>query len=62
MTELGTVTSPPSSNIASPSPAARTKLLLGGPVLPTLLRLAAPNVLNLLAFVGVVLHLAGALA
>src|SRR4051812_9953434 len=37
-----------------PSPAARTKLLLEGPVLPTLLRLAAPNVLNLLAFVGVI--------
>src|SRR4249919_2459554 len=54
MTELGTVTSSPSSNIASPSPAARTKLLLCGPILPTLLRLAAPNVLNLLAFVGVI--------
>ena len=37
-----------------PSPADRTKLLLEGPVLPTLLRLAAPNVLNLLAFVGVI--------
>src|SRR5215203_3939832 len=34
--------------------SARTKLLLEGPVLPTLLRLAAPNVLNLLAFVGVI--------
>jgi putative MATE family efflux protein len=39
---------------AAPAPAARTKLLLEGPILPTLLRLAAPNVLNLLAFVGVI--------
>lgn len=39
---------------APPAPAARTKLLLEGPILPTLLRLAAPNVLNLLAFVGVI--------
>src|SRR3954464_13657920 len=40
---------------AAPRPAAsRTKLLLNGPILPTLLRLAAPNVLNLLAFVGVI--------
>ena len=29
-------------------------LLLEGPILPTLLWLAAPNVLNLLAFVGVI--------
>src|SRR5215208_4292174 len=43
-----------SARASSPSPAARTKLLLEGPVLPTLLRLAAPNVLNLLAFVGVI--------
>ena len=34
--------------------AARTKLLLEGPVLPTLLRLAAPNVLNLLAIAGMI--------
>jgi putative MATE family efflux protein len=34
--------------------AARTKLLLEGPVLRTLLRLAAPNILNLLAFAGVI--------
>jgi putative MATE family efflux protein len=34
--------------------AARTKLLLEGPILATLLRLAAPNVLNLVAFVGVI--------
>ena len=44
----------PLSNIAPSSPAARTKLLLNGPILPTLLRLAAPNILNFLAFVGVI--------
>jgi len=32
----------------------RTKLLLEGPILPTLLRLAAPNVLNLFAFAGMI--------
>ena len=45
---------PASAESPPPSPAARTRLLLEGPVLPTLLRLAAPNVLNLLAFVGVI--------
>jgi putative MATE family efflux protein len=35
--------------------AARTRLLLEGPILATLLRLAAPNILNLLAFVGVII-------
>jgi MatE protein len=45
---------PASAKMSPPSAAARTKLLLEGPVLPTLLRLAAPNVLNLLAFVGVI--------
>ena len=34
--------------------AARTKLLLEGRVLPTLLRLSAPNVLNLLAIGGMI--------
>lgn len=34
--------------------AARTKLLLEGPVLRTLLRLSAPNVLNLLAIAGMI--------
>src|SRR5258708_18454285 len=34
--------------------AARTKLLLEGRVLPTLLRLSAPNVLNLLAIAGMI--------
>ena len=49
--------SPPSllpAKGATPSTAARTKLLLQGPILPTLLRLAAPNVLTLLAFSGVI--------
>src|SRR4051794_30612647 len=45
---------PASAKSPPPSPAARTKLLLEGPVLATLLRLAAPNILNLLAFVGVI--------
>ena len=51
-----TITPAPLSAPTSPKPvaAARTKLLLEGPILPTLLRLAAPNVLNLLAFVGVI--------
>jgi putative MATE family efflux protein len=43
---------------AVPAPArpvaARTRLLLEGPVLPTLLRLSAPNVLNLLAIAGMI--------
>ena len=55
------ITIPPAT-LAAPSPAipsarpvaARTKLLLEGPVFATLLRLAAPNILNLLAFVGVI--------
>src|ERR1700730_15506943 len=34
--------------------AARTKSMLEGPVLPTLLRLAAPNILNLLAIAGMI--------
>ena len=34
--------------------AARTRLLLEGPILPTLLRLAAPNVLNLMAIAGMI--------
>src|SRR6266478_6858850 len=49
--------SPPSLASAkhvAPSATARTKLLLEGPILTTLLRLAAPNILNLLAFAGVI--------
>src|SRR5258708_29800238 len=34
--------------------AARTRLILEGPVLSTLLRLAAPNILNLLAIAGMI--------
>lgn len=49
-----------SATAAKPAPpavrpvAARTKLLLEGPILATLLRLAAPNILNLIAFVAVI--------
>jgi putative MATE family efflux protein len=43
---------PPSA--ASRPIAARTKMLLEAPILPTLLRLSAPNVLNLLALVGLI--------
>lgn len=40
---------------ASPSaPAARTRMLLEAPVVPTLLRLSAPNVLNLAAIAGLI--------
>lgn len=57
MSEQDSSISPPSSGpakgVGSPT-AARTKLLLEGRVLPTLLRLAAPNVLNLLAFAGMI--------
>jgi putative MATE family efflux protein len=46
---------PASSPTAAARPvAARTRLLLDGPVLPTLLRLSAPNVLNLLAIGGMI--------
>ena len=46
--------------VARPAPpevrsvAARTTLLLEGPIFATLLRLAAPNILNLIAFVAVI--------
>jgi putative MATE family efflux protein len=47
--------SPSSVEKAARAPtASRTKLLLEGPILATLLWLAAPNILNLLAFVGVI--------
>src|SRR5207247_5244966 len=51
---------PPFSPIVAATPAAarpvaaRTRLLLEGPVLSTLLRLSAPNVLNLLAIAGMI--------
>src|SRR5215470_16342266 len=41
-------------NVAAAPPAARTRLLLEGSVLTTLLRLAAPNVLNLMALAGMI--------
>jgi putative MATE family efflux protein len=46
--------STPAKTAPSSTAAARTKMLLEGPILPTLLRLAAPNVLTLLAFAGVI--------
>jgi MatE len=46
--------SPTKDKPAARPMAARTKLLLEGPILPTLLRLAAPNVLNLLAIAGMI--------
>src|SRR6478735_3516403 len=48
--------SQPAASLPSPNRpmAARTKLLLEGRILPTLLRVAAPNVLNLLAIAGMV--------
>jgi putative MATE family efflux protein len=46
--------SPAAAKVVAPPVAARTKLLLEGPILATLLRLAAPNVLTLLAFAGMI--------
>jgi putative MATE family efflux protein len=46
--------SAPGKTTRPPAAAARTKMLLEAPILPTLLRLAAPNILNLLAFAGVI--------
>jgi putative MATE family efflux protein len=54
MTQSNSISSSPVGTAAQRAPATRTKLLLEGPILPTLLRLAAPNILNLLAFVGVI--------
>jgi putative MATE family efflux protein len=42
------------SRAATRPAAARTKLLLEGPVFSTLLRLSAPNILNLLAIAGMI--------
>ena len=44
----------PSPQVAVRPVAARTKLILEGAVLRTLLRLAAPNVLNLMALAGMI--------
>ena len=55
MSDQNAMLSAPVSVAAKPAPAAaRTKLMLEGPIFPTLLRLSAPNVLNLLAFAGMV--------
>src|SRR3954454_2567332 len=54
MSQSDTISLSPVAKAAPRPAAARTKLLLEGPILPTLLRLAAPNILNLLAFVGVI--------
>lgn len=43
----------PVASTARPA-AARTKMLLEAPILPTLLRLSAPNVLNLAAIAGLI--------
>jgi putative MATE family efflux protein len=49
-TFLPTVTTSPATGRVAP----RTKLILEGPVLSTLLRLSAPNILNLLAIAGMI--------
>lgn len=57
MSDRSAAISPPSlvSAVTPAKPAAaRTKLLLEGPIVPTLLRLSAPNILNLLAFAGMI--------
>ena len=51
---IAAASSPTARQAVPPAAAARTKMLLEGPILPTLLRLAAPNILNLLAFAGVI--------
>src|SRR5690242_9912349 len=54
--QTATISTPfPAPAKPAPTPAAaRTKQLLEGPIFATLLKLAAPNVLNLLAFTGMV--------
>jgi len=54
--QTATISTPfPAPAKPAPAPAAaRTKLMLEGPIFSTLLRLSAPNVLNLLAFAGMV--------
>ena len=51
---IALASAPAGTSPARPAIEARTKLLLEGPVLPTLLRLSAPNVLNLLAIAGMI--------
>src|SRR6267378_4999729 len=51
----GSVSNPlASSSVPARPVAARTRMLLEAPIVPTLLRLAAPNVLNLLAIAGLI--------
>lgn len=50
---ISILTSMPASGSARPV-AGRTKMLLEAPILPTLLRLSMPNVLNLLAIAGLI--------
>src|SRR5947209_4730866 len=56
--QTATISTPfpaPAKPAPAPAPAAtRTKRLLEGPIFSTLLKLSAPNVLNLLAFTGMV--------
>jgi putative MATE family efflux protein len=53
--DLSTVPKPHDSGKVTPTAAGvRKKLFLEGPIFPTLLRLAVPNIMNLLAFVGVI--------
>ena len=55
MTEAISISTPaPFAKVAARPPTAKTKRLLEGPVLSTLLKLAAPNVLNLLALAGMI--------
>jgi putative MATE family efflux protein len=55
MSEAISISTPaPFAKVAARPPAAKTKRLLEGPVLSTLLRLATPNVLNLLALAGMI--------
>ncbi len=54
--QTATVSTPvPAPTKPAPAPAAaRTKRILEGPIFTTLMKLSAPNVLNLLAFTGMV--------
>ncbi len=51
--DLHVISGPREARAARPA-AARTKRILEGPIFSTLLRMSAPNVLNLLAFTGMV--------
>jgi putative MATE family efflux protein len=54
--QTATISTPiPAPTKPAPAPAAaRTKRLLEGPIFTTLMKLSAPNILNLLAFTGMV--------